>query len=80
MRMIHLTLNLRDRAIIKTLYAGGLRISELLGLNWEHLQARENGTGQITILGKGNKKRVVVLSQGIFQETFEPQSAFRLRV
>ena len=68
MRMIHLTSNLRDRAIIKTLYAGGLRISELLGLNWEHLQARENGTGQITILGKGNKKRVVVLSDGIFQD------------
>jgi integrase/recombinase XerD len=68
MRMIHLTREKRDLAILKTLYSGGLRVSELVGLNWEDLQPREEGTGQITILGKGYKKRVVVFSAGTFQD------------
>ena len=67
-RMITLTPNLRDRVLIKTLYAGVLRVSELLGLNWEHIQNREEGSGHITVLGKGSKKRVIVLLVGVFQE------------
>jgi integrase/recombinase XerD len=67
MRMIHLTKDPRDLAILKTLYSGGLRVSELVGLNWEDLQPRDHGTGQVTLLGKGNKKRVVVVSAGTYQ-------------
>jgi integrase/recombinase XerD len=40
----------------------------LISLNWEHVQERERGEGQLLILGKGNKKRVVVLSEGVFME------------
>ncbi len=70
-RMITLTDELRDRVILKTLYSGGLRVSELVGLSWEDLQARDNGAVQITILGKGNKKRVVILSEGVSKELLD---------
>ncbi|MEO5970553.1 MAG: tyrosine-type recombinase/integrase [Bdellovibrionia bacterium] len=67
MRMITLTLDLRDQLILKTLYSGGFRVSELVSLSWEDLQPREGGSGQITVIGKGNKKRVVIISKGVFQ-------------
>src|SRR5262245_54085600 len=46
----------RDRAILETLYAGGLRISELVGLDLDDLDLRD---GVVRVLGKGNKERVV---------------------
>ena len=45
----------RDLAVITLLYGAGLRISEALNLN---LEDRPNGDA-ITILGKGNKERLV---------------------
>jgi integrase/recombinase XerD len=77
MRMITLTGEVRDRTLIKTLYSGGIRVSELVGLNWESLQPRENGTGQITVLGKGKKRRIVILSEAVFHEvlTLKPKEA-----
>lgn len=47
---------LRDRAILETLYSGGVRVSELAGLDMEHLDLRN---GLIRVLGKGRKERVV---------------------
>lgn len=47
---------LRDRAILETLYAGGLRISELVGLGLGDLSLAE---GLVRVLGKGSKERVV---------------------
>jgi integrase/recombinase XerD len=46
----------RDRAILEVLYAGGLRISELVGLERSDLDLRE---GVVRVLGKGSKERVV---------------------
>lgn len=65
-RMISLTPPGRDQVLLKTLYSAGLRLSELLSLNFEHLQEREGGEGQLLIVGKGNKKRTVVVSAGVF--------------
>ncbi|MDR1710294.1 MAG: tyrosine recombinase XerC [Propionibacteriaceae bacterium] len=46
----------RDLAIIETLYAAGIRVSELCGLDVGEIdQAR----GTLRVLGKGNKQRVV---------------------
>jgi integrase/recombinase XerC len=49
-------LGLRDRAIVEVLYSAGLRVSELVGLDWEHV---DRETGAVRVLGKGRKERVV---------------------
>ena len=60
-RMIALEPKLRNRIILILLYAGGLRISELCGIRWRDLSARDDA-GQITIFGKGGKTRAILLS------------------
>jgi integrase/recombinase XerD len=52
--------DLRDRAILELLYAGGLRVSELTNLRVEDLSLEE---GRIRLLGKGDKERVVPLGE-----------------
>lgn len=49
----------RDRAIIETLYGCGLRVSELVGLEISKVFADE---GYIVVRGKGNKERMVPIS------------------
>ena len=48
--------NLRNLAIIEILYASGIRISELCGLDVNHI---DFGRNTLQVLGKGNKERVV---------------------
>jgi integrase/recombinase XerD len=52
---------LRNRVLLTVLYGGGLRISEVCGLRWRDLSARDEA-GQATIFGKGGKTRAVLLS------------------
>lgn len=49
---------LRDKAILETLFSTGLRLSELCSLN-RYINLER---GEITVLGKGGKLRVVFLS------------------
>ena len=49
----------RNRAIIETLYACGLRVSELLSLKLSDLYFKE---GYILVTGKGNKQRFVPIA------------------
>ncbi len=46
----------RDRAILELLYASGLRVSELVGLDVRDINL---GDGSLTALGKGRKERMV---------------------
>jgi integrase/recombinase XerD len=48
--------DLRDRAMLELLYATGLRVSELCGLE---LSAVERRMGVLKVIGKGNKQRMV---------------------
>ncbi len=50
---------LRDRAILELLFSGGLRVSELVSLNREHINLKRR---EFTIRGKGQKDRPVFIS------------------
>jgi tyrosine recombinase XerD len=49
----------RNRAVIETLYATGMRVSELCNLVFENLNIEQN---EITVFGKGGKERIVLIS------------------
>lgn len=53
-------LGLRDRAILEVLYSGGIRLSELVGMN---LSDTDLLGGTARVLGKGKKMRIVLLGR-----------------
>lgn len=52
--------NLRDRAILETLYGSGCRISELVGIDRSDIDLE---AGLVRVFGKGAKERVVPIGQ-----------------
>ncbi len=50
---------LRDRAILELLFASGLRVSELVGLNRDHINLKRK---EFMVRGKGEKDRLVFVS------------------
>ncbi len=50
----------RDQAILEVLYSCGLRVSELVGLNWDAIDAQLE---VVRVKGKGNKERIVPIGR-----------------
>ena len=51
---------LRDRAMLETLYASGMRLSELLSLTVSHVAGNP---AELGVIGKRNKERIVLLGK-----------------
>ena len=74
---------LRDRAMLELLYGGGLRISELVGLN---VNSIDLGDGSAIIHGKGSKERVALFGEPAmaalerYLEAGRPELSARARV
>ena len=55
---------LRDRAILETLYASGMRAGELVALNTDDISVTDDGEGAARIRrGKGGKERIALLGR-----------------
>lgn len=61
-RMLAVTVDERDQAILRLLYGGGLRAAEVTGLTWADFGPREGRGCGVAVLGKGEKTRVVLVS------------------
>ncbi|MDG1429458.1 MAG: site-specific tyrosine recombinase XerD [Crocinitomicaceae bacterium] len=55
----------RNKAILETLYSCGLRVSELVNLEFENIFFAD---GFIRVIGKGNKQRLVPVSPSVEKE------------
>ena len=69
LRMIHgFRGSLRDRLILKTLYALGCRVSPFCALKIIDAVERDDGKATFTIVGKGGKTRYVTVSAELWAE------------
>ncbi len=59
----------RDRALVRALYIGGLRVTETVDLRTRDLVSRDDGRGgQLAVFGKGSKTRPVLVPRSLFEE------------
>ena len=61
-------LNTRDLLIIKILYAGGLRVSELVSLNYENVDFNH---ATLRVRGKGGKERITPIGNKVLQDIID---------
>lgn len=53
-------IGIRDKAMLELMYATGLRVSELVGLNIDNIDLN---TGVIQVMGKGSKERIMPIGE-----------------
>jgi integrase/recombinase XerD len=64
----------RDQAMLEVLYAGGLRVSEIIGVKLEDLKL---DLGHVLVRGKGDKERIVPLGMAAQKQIREYQTEGR---
>ena len=68
MTLIALAPNRRERALIQFLYYTGARVGEVARLTWKDIQPNRNGQGQVTLFGKGEETRTVIIPAELYQD------------
>lgn len=66
-RIIGMENNPRNKLLLRILYAGGIRVSELCKLKWKDIQEREDG-GQMTVYGKGSKTNTIIIPEPLWSD------------
>lgn len=69
--IIALELNARNKLLLQFLYFSGARASEVAQLRWRDLKSAKGERGQVTLLGKGGKTRIVALPTVLWQELMQ---------
>ena len=64
LRLIALEPGARNKALLRTLYSTGVRVSELCGLRWSDVSETDDGAAVIAVYGKGERLRHIRLTQG----------------
>ena len=60
--------NHRENVLLSLLYVAGLRATEAGRLQWKDCLERSNGLGQISVLGKRQKRRSIVISPEVWEK------------
>ena len=66
-RIIGMENNPRNKLLLRILYCGGIRVSEVCKLVWKDIQERDNG-GQMTVYGKGSKTHTIIIPEPLFSD------------
>jgi integrase/recombinase XerC len=69
-------LDRRDRAILEVFYSTGIRVSELVGLNWSDVDFQLE---IVRVLGKGSKERIVPIGEIALQALRDYGAELRIK-
>ncbi len=70
-------LGIRDRSILETLYATGVRVSELIGIKQSDVNI---GMGVVRIFGKGSKERIIPIGRPALEWIKKYQAEVRINL
>ncbi len=66
MTMVALTTSERDRLLIQFIYYTAARVGEVSQLQWSDIRSNRDGQGQVTLFGKGEKSRTVLIPKKVY--------------
>ena len=66
-RLIGMESNKRNKVLLNLIYIAGLRVSEACNLKWRDIQPANDG-GYITVFGKGDKTRTILIGKKMYEE------------
>ncbi len=67
-KLINAAQSQRDRLILKLIYVLGLRVSELVGLNWSDFKPTSSDSIAVTVFGKGHRTRTLLIAPQLWSQ------------